>query len=110
MEFTKFDYKKEHIGFMRCHNHVGRTQEFTILRKRDGGRFDIANDDLGLCEECYDNLPDIDPVQGISDTKKIFKELIQFLRLPGNEDKEYEQRQLTAYKKRLKLLREYAER
>ena len=109
MEFTQFDYKKEHVGFRACHNHIGKRQEYTIRRKYEGGRFDIASEDLGLCEECYENLPKIDPMQGISETKNAFRELILFLRLPGNEDQDYEQRQLTAYKKRLKLLREYAE-
>lgn len=109
MKLTKFEYKKEYIGYRCCRNHYGRRVEYIIRPKSEGGRFDSASDDYGLCKECFDSLPGIDITLEFESTKKRFSELISFLRQPGNEDLEYEKIQVEAYRKRLALLREYAE-
>ncbi len=109
IDITKFEYKKEYIGYRCCRNHYGRCIEYIIRPKLEGGRFDFASDDHGLCEECFNSLPDIDQTHEIKATKKRFAELIAFLRQPGNEDLAYEKIQVEAYRKRLVLLREAAE-
>jgi len=55
---TKTDYKHEELGYAGCKNCIGERVAYTIKTKKEGGRFEFVTANSGICEKCYDNLPE----------------------------------------------------